>query len=197
MSSSPYKDVAEENWFDKTQELVEAHPIKAAEFQDVVLSSWSGIFESRIGATGFKIGTDLFPKPQILGFFLHELIALEFMTRYPALWRGEEKASDKDLVHIPDDRFSVEIKTSSHPKQIFGNRSYAQEADSKKSKSGYYLAVNFEQLTKQVRKPRVRRIRFGWLDHADWIGQTAASGQQARLASAVERYKLLTLFDLE
>ncbi|MGK7921714.1 MAG: ScaI family restriction endonuclease [Trichodesmium sp.] len=36
-------------------------------------------------------------------------------------------------------------------------------------------------------------VRFGWLDQDDWQGQVAATGQQARLSSDVERYKLLEL----
>ncbi|MFN9402025.1 MAG: ScaI family restriction endonuclease, partial [Dolichospermum sp.] len=48
-----------------------------------------------------------------------------------------------DLQH----NFSIEIKTSSSPRNIFGNRSYAQKSTTgktKKSKSGYYLVINFE-----------------------------------------------------
>ncbi len=131
-----------------------------------------------------------------MAFFLHELIPLEFSVRYPALWRGEQAKGDKDIVYIPDDSSSVEIKTSSHASQIFGNRSYAQAATApQKSKSGYYLAVNFEKFSSQGGQPRIHRLRFGWLDHSDWIGQKAATGQQARLSPTVEQAKLLTLFE--
>ncbi len=40
---------------------------------------------------------------------------------------------------------------------------------------------------------KINLVRFGWLDEEDWIGQTASTGQQARLSSDVERYKLLQL----
>ena len=66
---------------------------------------------------------------------------------------------------------------------------------SKKSKAGYYLAVNFEGFAKTRTKPCVRRIRFGWLDHADWIGQKAATGQQARLRPECEAKKLIVLYE--
>jgi hypothetical protein len=130
-----------------------------------------------------------------MGFFLHELVPLEFAARYPDKWRGEREAGDKDLVYIPDPQFSVEMKTSSHKTQIFGNRSYAQKpSDSKKGKSGYYLAINFEKFDKRkIVRPRIIRIRFGWLDHADWIGQAAATGQQAHLAPRTEESKLIVL----
>lgn len=144
------------------------------------------------------IGKDIFPKPQIMGFFLHELIPLTLAKRYPDKWRKEETAAEKDLIYIPDDTFSVEIKTSSSAKNIYGNRSYAQEANSvKKSKSGYYLAINFQNFSAKISKPQITRVRFGWLDHADWIGQTAATGQQARLSPDVEQKKLIILYDLK
>ena len=142
----------------------------------------------------FKIGEDLFPRPQVMGFFLHELIPLELECRYPELWRREQQSDEKDIVYKPDRQYSVEIKTSSSARNIYGNRSYAQKTKSnKKSKSGYYLAINFQKFTSKVTSPKIVLVRFGWLDHADWQGQAAASGQQARLSSDVEKYKLLTL----
>lgn len=127
---------------------------------------------------------------------MHELIPLELATRFPGVWRGEENAADKDVVYVPDSLFSMEIKTSSHPTQIFGNRSYAQRGGTgKKSKSGYYLAVIFDKIMRTTASAKLRRIRFGWLDHEDWLGQTAATGQQARLSPEVERGKLRLLFE--
>ena len=66
------------------------------------------------------IGRDIQPKPQIMGFLLHELIPLELQSRHPGEWRPEKAKNDKDLVYIPDPTLSVELKTSSHPSQIFG-----------------------------------------------------------------------------
>jgi hypothetical protein len=163
--------------------------------QAVVLQAWTDIFDSKLGPKNFQIGRHIFPKPQIMGFFLHELIPLEFAARYPTEWRGEKTAGDKDMVYIPDNRFSIEIKTSSHPAQIFGNRSYAQEGETagKKSKSGYYLTVNFGKFAPSGIEPEILRIRFGWIDHSDWIGQVAQSGQQAHLTLGADRFKLLTI----
>lgn len=194
--TSPYAGLSPIQWADKTRELIDAHPLGDDEIVEVTLGAWEAIFTSKIGGKGFQIGKHLYPKPQIMGFFLHELIPLEFSSRYPNDWRGELTAADKDLVHIPDDKFSVEIKTSSHKSQIFGNRSYAQKGNThKKSKSGYYLAVNFGKFSgKGSAQPAIHRIRFGWLDDTDWTGQTAATGQQARLSSDVEQGKLLRLY---
>lgn len=188
--ASPYKDIPQSDWIKVTKELIKQHPLEPAEIVDVVLGSWNSIFKSRLGVHGFKIGLDIFPKPQIMGFLLHELIPLEFSARYPTLWKG-----DKDLVYIPESFYSIEIKTSSNPCKIFGNRSYTQEASSsKKTKSGYYIAVNFEKCNNSNPKPNICLIRFGWLDHTDWVGQAAASGQQARIKSEAESTKLLVLY---
>lgn len=194
--NSPYFQVPVSEWEKKTLELIQEHPLNPNEIYEVVLDVWDDIFKSGIGRKPFKIGTDLFPRPQIMGFFLHELIPLEFSYRYPGFWRREETTDEKDLVYIPDPKYSIEIKTSSSVGRIFGNRSYAHEGlIAKKSKSGFYLAVNFEKfsLKQQNIKPTISLVRFGWLDHEDWIGQTSSTGQQARLSTNVEQYKLLKL----
>ncbi len=192
--TSPYQNKKTNEWLSVTKSLLKKHPLAAQELKEVVIQSWNDIFESKIGKREFKIGKDIYPKPQILGFFLHELIPLELEKRYPKKWRREMSARDKDLIYIPDDEFSIEIKTSSNPSSIFGNRSYAQESiNGKKGKAGYYLAINFEKCTDICPSPKILRVRFGWLDHADWLGQKAATGQQSRLSRDVENFKLIEL----
>jgi len=194
--ASPYIGLNHDQWQKKTDELIADFPLSMDELVEVVKLSWDGVFASRIGKKGYRIGKDLFPKPQIVAFILHELIPRELQARHPALWRGEESAVDKDIVYIPDRTMSIEIKTSSHKAKIYGNRSYAQTGDApKKDKSGYYLAINFEALTKKATQPVLRRIRFGWIDHSDWRGQIKATGQQANLSAEVERGKLRVLFE--
>jgi hypothetical protein len=196
MVTSPYDGISPSGWAAKTTELIAAHPADPDELKEIVLETWDSIFSSKLGINGFQIGKDIFPAPQMMGFFLHALIPLECAARYPGTWREDQATNEKDLVHVPDDAYSIEIKTSSNPNQIFGNRSYAQKpASAKKSKSGYYLAVNFEKFTKgSTARPGIRKVRFGWLDHTDWIGQKAATGQQARLSPDVEGNKLLVLY---
>jgi hypothetical protein len=194
--TSPYHELPVSAWQDRTTELIAQHPLKPDELKEIVLNVWEDIFESGIGSKPFRIGTDIFPRPQIMAFFLHELIPLELAHRYPNQWRREEKPDDKDLVYIPDATYSVEIKTSSHPTQIFGNRSYTQPGSAlKKSKAGYYLAINFEAFgrAKTGGQPKITQLRFGWLDLSDWIGQSAATGQQARLRPDADRYKLVRI----
>lgn len=193
--NAPYLNQPVSEWETITKQLVSEHPLDTKELTEAVLESWEEIFRSKIGKKPFQIGIDIQPKPQIMGFFLHELIPLEFSRLYPGVWRPEKSANDKDMIYIPNDYYSLEIKTSSNPNSIFGNRSYAQEGDSKKkTKSGFYLAINFEKFNETNYHPKILKIRFGWLDHTDWLGQTAATGQQARLTRAVEDNKLLQLY---
>lgn len=191
----PYNDVPQSDWPSVTERLISEHPLKPEKIVQIVLSSWASIFESSIGSHGFKIGKNIFPKPQIMGFFLHELIALEVVAHYPTHFRGELHAVDKDIVCLTNDIYSIEIKTSSNAKHIFGNRSYAQDSQiMKKSKSGYYLAVNFEPLSITNPNPKIVLIRFGWLDHTDWIAQKSSTGQQARLSAETYIGKFKTLY---
>jgi len=193
MTQSPYEGLLANEWYNRTLSLIQAHPLDTFEIYEVVHKVWVDIFLSGIGSKPFKIGVDIFPRPQVMAFFLHELIPLEFAHRYPTNWRREQTVDEKDLVFIPDQKYSIEIKTSSSVKNIYGNRSYAQESvTNKKLKSGYYLAVNFEKFN-SGKIPQITSVRFGWLDHTDWIGQVAETGQQARLKPDSDRYKLIKL----
>lgn len=193
---SPYFELDRKEWATKTQELIETHPADLDDLVNVVLDSWASIFDSSLGS-GFKIGKQIFPAPQILGFLVHELVPLEFERLNPGAWRRDSSASEKDLVFLADKRMSIEIKTSSSKNQIFANRSYGQPNDSegKKAKSGYYLAVNFESWKEADGLPRVRLIRFGWLDHTDWHSQKQESGQQSTLSPILENSQLLIIYE--
>ncbi|MDA8228559.1 MAG: ScaI family restriction endonuclease [Desulfitobacterium hafniense] len=192
--TSPYNKKSKSKWKEITQGLIDKHPFSKDEIVEVVLDSWKAIFSSKIGK--FQIGKEIFPAPQVLSFFLHELVAHNFTLKYPGKFRVGTAKTDKDIHCIYDDDFSVEIKASSNKSQIFANRSYAQPATAgqRKNKDGYFIAVNFEQITKSKPKPDILVIRFGYLEHSDWIAQSAATGQQARLAPETYDLKFLTLY---
>jgi hypothetical protein len=196
MGDSPYAGKGVEQWAKVTQSLLKKHPLDQKEIVDVVLQAWSDIFNSKLGPKGYQIGRDIYPQPQIMAFLLHELIPLELASRHPKEWRRDQFGTDKDLVYVADERFSIEIKTSSSANGIFGNRSYAQPTQGdKKAKSGYYLAVNFGGFSEGATgTPKIRKIRFGWLDHSDWKGQAAQSGQAATPSSDAKKHKLITLY---
>jgi hypothetical protein len=193
--SSPYDGLPEDRWLAKTNEVVAKLPITREELVAVVLDCWNDIFESSFGKAGYKIGVQIFPKPQIIGFLLHELIPLELAACKKGQWRVDKSKDEKDLVCIADKSLSIELKTSSHATQIFGNRSYAQKTikPGKKSKTGYYLTVNFEKFS-GTQRPKITQICIGWLDHSDWRGQVAESGQQASLSQSAQKFKLIKIY---
>lgn len=192
MSASPYEGLPVNKWAQKTEELINAHPIPADALVEAVINSWNLIYKSVIG-NSIVIGETYFPTPQILGDFIHELVPLELERDYPNFRKGFGN-TEKDIHCIKNDFFSIEIKTSSQ-KGIYGNRSYAQEgARSGKSKSGFYLAVNFPPVHKLETWEPISHIRFGWIDASDWHGQAAQTGQQASLSREVLQNKLITLY---
>ena len=190
---SPYKDLPEDKWIDKTNELIDAHPLKN-EIVDIVLLAWNDIFNSNIGS--FRIGQDIFPSPQIISFFLHELVAHYLSLKYPERYKVGEQKNEKDVHDMVDPSMGIEIKASSHASQIFANRSYAQpSSDSEvKDKNGYYIAINFEKISKSNPHPKILIIRFGYLEHKDWLAQGSETGQQARLKPDTYKSKLIEIY---
>jgi hypothetical protein len=196
--TSPYAGKPASEWPKITDRLIRKHPLKSQELVDAVIEAWRLIFSESVIGGSLRIGTDLFPQPQVLGNFLHELVPLIIEKARPGEWRRDRVASEKDLVCEANADFSIEIKTSCSPKGIFGNRSFSQASQSrpaKKLKSGYYLTINFPPIHTLKKIEPIRLIRFGWLDHEDWFGQVAASGQQASLRPDVQQGKLRTIFE--
>ena len=194
MKKSPYTDKPTSEWLEVTNNLLDTHPLSKKEISEVILESWESIFISQLG--GFFIGQDIFPKPQIMGFLLNELVALNLERRYPNICKNGIAKNEKDLVCLEDDNFSIEMKASSHKDNVFGNRSYAQEQSStaQKSKSGFYLTINFEKFG-VISKPDITIIRFGYLEHSDWVGQKSEKGQAAHLTPNTYKFKLVTIYE--
>lgn len=198
--TSPYAGHPVAQWAQITRELVEDYPLQPNEIVDAVLTAWDGILRTRI-ADELQIGVDIFPGPQIMGNYLHELIPIVLERKFPGVWSRDLRKDDKDLVYLPDNFYSTEIKTSSNPNNIYGNASYGQEDSSNassKSKDGYYIGVNFEKFDQAPlgHPPRIRKIRIGWLDHTDWHSQSASSGQAATISTDVRDNKLMLIYDI-
>lgn len=195
--SSPYNKKKTSEWESITLELIKNHPLDEKEIVKAVLKSWNQIFDSKLG--NFNIGKEIFPTPQIMSFLLHELVAHNLSLKFPGKYKVGTEKFEKDVVCEQDVKFSVEIKGSSHPNQVFGNRSYAQpnSKDAIKKKDGYYITINFEKFSKNKKeRPRILLIRFGYIEHTDWIAQNSATGQQARLTSDAYKYKLKVIYDV-
>ncbi|HAN17666.1 MAG: hypothetical protein A2X13_03470 [Bacteroidetes bacterium GWC2_33_15] len=195
MTKSPYAGKTVSEWSKITDELIAKHPMTPDEIVTAVLKSWDDIFNSKIGS--FSIGKEIEPNPQIMSFLLHELVAHYLSLKHPGIYKAGTVKSEKDIHCITDNSLSIEIKGSSHPNQIFANRSYAQpqSGNGQKDKNGYYIAINFEKFDDvKPNLPKILLIRFGYLEHTDWIAQTAATGQQARLSADVYNYKLKQIY---
>lgn len=188
----PYLGVPEADWLNLTHQLISEHPLSSEEIVETVLLAWRKILSTKI-AGELEFGKDFKPNPQMMGNFLHKLIAVLFDERYPRVWREGVGNREKDLEYVPDDFFSTEIKTSSS-RTIYANRSYAQpSAPGTKKKDGYYIAINFGRFA-DTDTPEITRVAFGWLDHRDWVPQASATGQQASLTRAAKLYKLIDLY---
>ncbi|MBP3562639.1 MAG: ScaI family restriction endonuclease [Treponema sp.] len=193
--NSPYEGKPVSQWDSITNDLIQKSPLDEKEIISIVLEAWDKIKLTKI-ADELQVGIDVFPNPQIMGNYLHLMIAALLEKKHPSVWKREKVKGDKDVVCITDDDFSIEIKTSSQNK-IFGNRSYGQENsdnNSGKEKYGYYLAVNFEKYTDDNLDPIVKQIKFGWIDHSDWKAQRAATGQNSTLDNDAWNHKLKLLY---
>lgn len=194
----PYEDVEESEWKGVTESLIDEFPIEMERIRDIVLDSWNEIFTISNASQDFAIGKTIFPKPQILGFFLEEIVTHKIYKLDPKTWLPDPTGYSKDLVNTKEPKYSIEIKTSSSSKNIYGNRSYAQKGkSSKKSKDGYYLAINFEKFNVEepLKRPEITLIRFGYLNYTDWVSQSASTGQQARIPANIESVKLLPIYE--
>lgn len=182
---------------EKVMLLLEKTGMTTNEIVSVVRSCWDDIFTISDKNGAFIIGKTSFPKPQVMGFILETLVAKKFESMYPKQWIFDPTGYSKDITNILDDSFSIEIKTSSSNGKIYGNRSYAKVGEtSKKSKNSFYLAINFSKFdnTDLNKKPTLTKIRLGYLEHSDWMGQSAQTGQNARLSATTEKSKLLELW---
>jgi hypothetical protein len=90
----------------------------------------------------------------------------------------------------------IDRRSSSSAKQIFANRSYAQEQSdtATKDKNGYYLTINFEKTNAPI-LPKITLIRFGYIEHSDWRAQKSEKGQQASLSPDVYKHKFIVLYE--
>lgn len=196
----PYEGISQNRWANRTDDLIKEFPIDMETIKNIVLESWHDIFTVTNENGDFHIGKTIFPKPQMMGFFLESLINQKIKKIDPNIWLPDPTGYSKDIVNLQNDRYSLEIKTSSSLNNIYGNRSYAQKSNNpKKSKDGYYLAVNYESFSnvKDDAQPCVTLIRFGYLNSTDWVAQKANTGQQARIPAHIEKSKLKVIWKKE
>lgn len=192
MLVSPYINHPESEWLEITKKLVEEFPLSSEVLVAIVETAWDDLYNSSIGNSGLKIGQDIFLPAQATGVILEKLIAVHLAKHYPE-WRGGQTKQEKDIVNIINDRYSFEIKTSSSKNDFYGNRSTGNISDNRtKYRTGYYLVINYKLPQEDDLIYQLRKIRFGWIDDEDWVGQKKASGQQASIGKKA-KLKLITL----
>lgn len=166
MTTNPNSGNPESTWLGITRRLVGNHPLKSATLLEAVLTTWSTLWQTTVGAGPLLVKlADLRVPATIVGYFFEDLLARELERSHRKIWRGTQSKDEKDLVYIPNPALSVEIKTSGQAGfKVYGNRSYGQRTRrdllAKKEKSGFYITVNFFGQTMSL-------IRFGWIDADD------------------------------
>lgn len=186
---NPYADKDYSQWLNITKDLIENHPLNQI-IVDACLKSRESILNGKINSYLNLYIKDMNISPQATGALLHDIIP-EYITKNIEGFRKGLGKKEKDIVCDYDDGLSLEIKTSSQ-KSIYANRSYAK-SDAGKSKSGYYLSINFEKISGN--NPKILSIKMGWLDHSDWKAQTSETGQQASLSKQAREAKFITLYE--
>jgi len=184
---NPYEGKSVESWYAITKKLVEVNPITPY-IVDLCLKSWQSILDGKINTYLNLLIREMRISPQATGALLHDVIPEYIEKNIEGFRKGMGK--EKDIVCEYDDSFSMELKTSSQ-KSIYGNRSYAK-SDTGKRKSGYYLTINFEKISKN--DPKILLIQMGWLDHSDWHGQKSETGQQSSLSKEARNNKFIVLY---
>jgi hypothetical protein len=194
MTTSPYSNIDEANWLEVTNELVDKFPLRSEQLVGLVHQAWDDIYTSSFGSTDLKIGESIFLPAQATGVIMEKLIAVRLEQLDP-LWRGGVAKTEKDIVRTDNDDFSFEIKTSSSKSGLYGNRSTGhRSANRTKSRAGYYLIVNYKLPKEDDLEKFIQKIRFGWIDDEDWVGQAKPTGQQASIGAKLAKLKLLTLY---
>ena len=193
--SSPYKIDAADTWLATTERLIDSFPIDTKEIIEIVIEAWENLYSSSFGNGKLVIGKDIFLPAQATGVILEKLISEVLASRYPQIWKSGSTKIEKDVVNLKNDKFSFEIKTSSSPSGLYGNRSTGfKSAESKKSRTGYYLVINYLLPKEGDLEKKIRKIRLGWIDDEDWVGQAKASGQAASIGAKLAKVKLITIY---
>ena len=185
---NPYEGMNIDTWTAITKELVDNHPLTSI-ITELCLKSWQSLLNGKINTYLNLRIKDMYLSPQATSALLHDVVTEYIEKNVDGFRKGI--GSEKDIVCEYNDSFSMELKTSSSDKNIFGNRSYAK-SETGKDKSGYYLAVNYEKIEKN--KPQIKLVQMGWLAHSDWRGQKSETGQQASLTLEARRYKFVVLY---
>ena len=185
-----------------TKELNSKHPIfsKTEYLLDTIYKAWGSTWKTMTpielpnGEIRYLLYKDTNPTAQDVGNVFERVLAEYLSMDDESIRQGSSK--EKDILFTEDDKFSFEIKISGQSGgKIFGNASFNAknangevETEGRKSKSGYYLCINFFE-------QNIYKIRIGWIDYDDWEAQKSSTGQAATLKDYVYTDKLVEIMD--
>ena len=138
----------------KFSQTIDDHPL-TNKLEQFVVQSWTELLKAKIGNLCLISCLDM----QALGGIFEKILANIIQEQYPGEWRpGNKPHHEKDIVCSTDDRYSIEVKTSTNiGLKVFGNRSYANVSNiATKSRNGFTLTVNVD-----LKNSKICLIRFG------------------------------------
>ena len=156
---SPYYGLFSREVGGENPRTLEEYPIAPEDVVQVVLRSWSAIFESTLG-DGFRIGVHIFPTPQIMGtLLLTSLSLLEIEAHTEGRWRAcalrpRRTSSTSRMIDSP--RRLRLIRSEPHLCQ--SKLRLESDSPGKKGKSGYYIAVNFDKWPVIETRPAAKQL---------------------------------------
>ena len=122
---SPYSGKPEPKWLAITKRLVDNHPLRVEDIRDAAAMPWKTLWGTTVGESenGVRLSELDVPATVVGYFFARSRLANELGLRFPGQWRKAQSSAEKDLVYLPDQRYSIELKTSGQRgNKIYGNR---------------------------------------------------------------------------
>jgi hypothetical protein len=113
------------------------------------------------------------------------------------------ESNEADLTCIDNDNYSIELKTSKtlikDPIKcrpiITGNVSYAkdkQDETSKKSKSHYYILINYEYIDYKITN---YKAWFGFIEQSDWLIPNKGAASKLDINNIKVQQKIIKLYE--
>lgn len=143
----------------------------------VVNTSWTTLWTTKIGRQPlYTFNIDA----QVIGKFFQEIMTHELYAYNPDIWIDPSRPRSVKLPDFvcADPEYSFELKMCSQrgSRHVYGNRCSSEGfvSPNGKSRDGWMMTINYTDT-------RINLIRFGYIHGSDWIGQTSASGNSARL----------------
>lgn len=157
-----------------------AHPIPVETFGNIALETFKDIERIVVGKRRLlDMPLNGAVRGGVIGSIFETLFVERFFESLPLteriLWRPGDPITEYDVVYIPNQDYSFEIKTASTDNI---NTSRRADGVDVKPKRGYYLLVRYEPEADPG--DILRWVRFGWIDDTNW-SRPDVKGRKRRL----------------